>query len=430
MLFDSPFSDYYTESDFAPSPEAALSPAQKSLLYRLNQINEHIKGFEPSDALLHTLNGRVGELEGALAAPESQTRQPAELEDSGLFLEEEDDVFGHDTENDAVDDIAITDGSEIFEAAEIAQIAHNEVAEAQAKAEDIWRNQETQELIDRVTKASNELRLRYQEIKHTNELALSKLNAATTEILALRSENESLRADTIFDYSKLLFLKLQLKTLEAESLPPFDHKRHDDINETILSGIQRWKHDWRTVNSRFRDRKHRYVEEGKAIPIFTGSRQPPIHLVEPKRDSGIDFCQDPGSTPKLTVTRELSQSLERTASGFNITFPLPYLETLEPWDSNIGSLKSHLLSHPRPTSRTSPSTYEDKSTQVVVETDDEETVVANGDEYKLTTRMAPQSTSPRAERPRTAWQELVDGIADFTGFNQDYEDLFQQDQFS
>ena len=85
ILFDSPFSDYYTDTSLSPDPSP--SPAQKTLLTRLAAIGQQILRKDPSAQKFRWINERLDGVEEVFAAPESQTRQPPELEDSGLFMD-------------------------------------------------------------------------------------------------------------------------------------------------------------------------------------------------------------------------------------------------------------------------------------------------------------------------------------------------------
>ena len=90
ILFDSPSSDYYTDTSLSPDPSP--SPAQKALLTRLAAIGKQILRKDPSGQKFGWINERLDGVEEVFAALESQTRQPPELEDSGLFMDGDDEV--------------------------------------------------------------------------------------------------------------------------------------------------------------------------------------------------------------------------------------------------------------------------------------------------------------------------------------------------
>lgn len=65
--------------------------------------------------------------------------------------------------------------------------------------------------------------------------------------------------DTIDDEEELTYLKLQLRMLEAQTLPYVSEIEEDDLS----AGIQRWKLDWAEVDNRHRKRRHNYRESWK-----------------------------------------------------------------------------------------------------------------------------------------------------------------------
>lgn len=74
------------------------------------------------------------------------------------------------------------------------------------------------------------------------------------------------RTDLSFDHSELLFLKLQLKALEVQSLPHLNLAQAHHLHE----GVERWKLDWEDVDRRLRDRRGRY-DKGAEIGSYKGS---------------------------------------------------------------------------------------------------------------------------------------------------------------
>jgi hypothetical protein len=74
------------------------------------------------------------------------------------------------------------------------------------------------------------------------------------EVERLRSENESLKSDLGFDHSELLFLELQLKSLEVECEDSMYHPKL----ERLQRQMENWRDDWRDVEARFKKRRARY----------------------------------------------------------------------------------------------------------------------------------------------------------------------------
>lgn len=92
ITFDSPFSDYFTDTSTSPEPSSApgnASTTQKSLLSRLRDVGRQILHKDPDAHIVTLLLENLDAVDAALTAPEPQSRQPAELVDSGLFMEEE-----------------------------------------------------------------------------------------------------------------------------------------------------------------------------------------------------------------------------------------------------------------------------------------------------------------------------------------------------
>ena len=87
FLEASPFSDYYTES--SPSADCASTLVQVQLLRRLDSFKDQIAILEPSARNAQLLNAQLDTVEAALNAPETQSREATDLEDSGLFLSDD-----------------------------------------------------------------------------------------------------------------------------------------------------------------------------------------------------------------------------------------------------------------------------------------------------------------------------------------------------
>jgi hypothetical protein len=83
------FSDYFTES--SPSTNCDATMLQMHLLRRLDSFRGQIANVEPSSKSAKLLEAQLDGLETALNAPETQTRETTDLEDSGLFLSDSED---------------------------------------------------------------------------------------------------------------------------------------------------------------------------------------------------------------------------------------------------------------------------------------------------------------------------------------------------
>jgi len=153
-LFDSPFSDYYTDVANSPDLFTSGSPAQKTLLHRLSDLRAQIIRRNPNDQVAVAIHSKIDAIESILFAPESQSRKPAEIDDSGLFIDDED------------SDNGLGIGPVADEDAHILRHASYESDE-----EDFTNTTndnplpEVEEVLARVTKVNAVLRERYTELK-------------------------------------------------------------------------------------------------------------------------------------------------------------------------------------------------------------------------------------------------------------------------
>jgi hypothetical protein len=148
-LWPSPsFSDYFSGDESSPAPAATASlnglakpitPSQQRLLYRLNDIGNQILRSELDGQTPGIIDSELDALEQTLNAPESQSRAPAELEDSGLFIDD-----------DAEDERREQD----LEASRLA-------AQAKHDAE----LEEGRKIVARISKSTEQLQKRYEEVK-------------------------------------------------------------------------------------------------------------------------------------------------------------------------------------------------------------------------------------------------------------------------
>lgn len=123
------FSRRTLRNSFHESQLSRSSPSSRLLLHRLNSVGHSILSTDLDDEHCERLGLVIDRIESTIAAPESQSREPAENEASGLF---------NDDETDASTTTAQTTGLGSIEAAE---------------------------LVRRVMKAAAELRQRFAETK-------------------------------------------------------------------------------------------------------------------------------------------------------------------------------------------------------------------------------------------------------------------------
>lgn len=83
----------------------------------------------------------------------------------------------------------------------------------------------------------------------------------------------------------MTYLKLQLRMIEAQTLPYMPKREEDDLS----AGIQRWKLDWAEVENRHRKRRHNYSESWKQQ-----AWRPLLLLETLKGENGAWFSDKPG----------------------------------------------------------------------------------------------------------------------------------------
>jgi Skp family chaperone for outer membrane proteins len=125
---------------FSPNPAngAKVTPKQQRLLSRLNEIGLQVLRNEPGGQT-PSIEKELDYLEQALNAPESQSRAPAELADSGLFID---------------DEVEESKLSEDYKQAEYEEGILRE-----------RKKQEGREVLSRIGRATEQLRNRYEDLK-------------------------------------------------------------------------------------------------------------------------------------------------------------------------------------------------------------------------------------------------------------------------
>jgi hypothetical protein len=145
-LWPSPsFSDYFSGDEYSPTPakatlngQAQVTPSQQRLLHRLNEIGNQILRSNLDGQTPGIVDSELDALEQTLNAPESQSRAPAELEDSGLFIDDE---------------------------AEDERRENLEYERLAAQAKHDAQLEEGREVVARVSEVTERLQKRYDEVK-------------------------------------------------------------------------------------------------------------------------------------------------------------------------------------------------------------------------------------------------------------------------
>lgn len=245
---DSPFSDYFT--DDARSLESQTTPTSETqhLLVRLNKLQSQLMRGDNAPEILNIFGRRIDEIESEVEGLHPHDCLPEEME------EELEDYFFTDLERDVV--LSSRPGSKRQNQSSnplgIHGVDGDEANWDKERQEKLLN--EAQTALHFLTEAQEQLRQRHQELVNMNEEHSLDMEEKEMEVERLRSENESLKSDLGFDHSELLFLELQLKSLEVECEDPMYHPKL----ERLQRQMDNWRDDWRDVEARFKKRRARY----------------------------------------------------------------------------------------------------------------------------------------------------------------------------
>ena len=469
MLHDSPFSDYFTDearSTFQHTPERAAmydepSSEAQQLLVRLNNLQSTLMRGGSEREALNIVGRRMSLIELELNALHSQTRLPAELEDSGLFLDD-DEVEMHEIDRDNT-----PNG---YTASVLPSAGLDGAFDHRDEMELDWgrRPSQTDKLLlearstlDAVTKAQEQLRQRHEELRELNDNHVIQIEERDEELEKLRSENEALKSDLGFDHSELLFLKLQYKALEVDvdgAESDEDHEKQEKRG-SLLDQLDRWRSDWHDVEDRFKRRRKRYgvlektgrgsimendtevdSEERSDWELQTVKQgQGRVSSITIRRVSktGIDWSEgeahdEPESDSKLENSEKPVMSSTDCKTSDNESTHVS--EIAKPTMADIGCQAA--FETPPPSASSKPA-YTDQSTQANLpprleevemelfpDTTSDDTSDRDPDECAITT--SPPSDDEGeygddelAPMVKTAWQELCEGLANLAGVGED-----------
>ncbi|KAI5245422.1 hypothetical protein E4T42_06787 [Aureobasidium subglaciale] len=295
----SPFSDYFTDDARSVDHDAPYhpsDPAQK-LLLRLNNLGGDILRLGLQDDSLSDFNEKLCTLEamvhdGVFSDAGSLTEERDRRNSFPGRLYTDDHSQGHEarerilspehSNKSRLSDVWMADACEytdaftqtvdelqcglaISYATSVTQIDEQPPKELAESA--VWVNDYTdvstqttndrlvadlQEVVERLAKANDSLRQRYDQSKDVCDTQSVQIEELTTQLMMIKSENDSLKQDLGFDHSELLFLKLQLQALEVQK-ENYDHNNHVLLAEDFVQ----WKADWDSVDARLRSRRQK-----------------------------------------------------------------------------------------------------------------------------------------------------------------------------
>lgn len=423
LLQDSPFSDYFTDDARSTTHDEhtynAPSAESQRLLLRMNNLASQLMRDDNASEAMSVMARKIGELEHELNALHSQTRLPAEMEDSGLFMDDdEQDEPKEETRNGTTTSASFPQVHGAYDEPEREKESqHTDNAELLAEAHKVLQS---------VTVAHEELRKRHTELRDLNDIHILKIEDREREVESLRSENEALKSDLGFDHSEILFLKLQMKALEVQidSLDDVEDlalakEAQEGIKRVkrgmVLEEMDRWKSDWQDVDSRFRRRRSKYgvlsasgrdtnlekeleacedeeenwrletVKQGKGRVSSITIRR----LSRSTNDYGLDGAEDDGEAR--------TQSVKEFAAERKAAYCEAGTQTDEP-------------SRPSPEFQ-----FEDSSYSIGKTYEDDE------DDFAITSSSEDGVEAPKLEEKpeKSAWQELCEGLSALAGLGED-----------
>ncbi|KAK3681928.1 hypothetical protein LTR37_020748 [Vermiconidia calcicola] len=355
-LEDSPFSDYFTDDGRSSNehPYHAPSPETQQLLVRLSRLQSSLMCGERENEqqTIDMLARKVGEMEEQLSSVHAQTRLPAELEDSGLFMEDEDEDEDEEQVKDETPSATSVATAQRYEgSSDGAERVDSVVTAENQRAESDYLYLEAQKILENVTvlhKRQDELKNLIDQYQSSQENSNREHEVLKTANETLKTENEALRSDFGFDQTELLWLRLQFKALVVEvqvsdvaalQLEDYAPGIKGDIQqvkrERIRDEMERWDCDWVDVYARMGKRRRKYgilgphedqdgsVEETgeaqwqlKAVKSGEGNRVQSItitRLDEEGRPFGTDEAGSVGEDGKGEEEEEAKEQLSMTA---------------------------------------------------------------------------------------------------------------------
>ncbi|KKY16883.1 hypothetical protein UCDDS831_g06716 [Diplodia seriata] len=247
VLHDSPFSDYYSDSPFSAGPQHT-SKIQSALLNRLSQLAVQVTREEPIEPVAHHVQRALDNLYALFAVPDTQTR--ADLEDSGLFVEDETDERGSPAEH--VPLLPIEGGV----ADEELEDVYGTMIRMSMELREGFLEMKTGLVADmtRVETQNDDLKSQNKSLRSQNDILQAQVAALRSKIESLRTQNQSLRTDLQSDFTELMSLKLQLMAIEVKSALHLGQ----DGSDVLKQSMERWTDEWHEMDEKFRERREKF----------------------------------------------------------------------------------------------------------------------------------------------------------------------------
>ncbi|QIW97779.1 hypothetical protein AMS68_003297 [Peltaster fructicola] len=212
-LQDSPFSDYFTDDNRSIDEIASQTLPDletQQLLVRLNRVQSALmRRGNDSQALYLVVGRRMSEIENEMESLHSQSRQPPELDDSGLFMQEPEEVECEPVKKQIL--TSSLDGAADERPPCIVEADSEDEADEQevvtGKAHDVLTS---------VTLAHQELQKRFEEVRLMRERFTRAMKEKESELQALRTENEHMQQDLKLDHGDFVLLDGQLRLIQSQ----------------------------------------------------------------------------------------------------------------------------------------------------------------------------------------------------------------------
>ena len=161
MRMDSPMSDYFTDPSNSPDLfRDSPSSTQQDILRRLHSLSDWVLRQDLASHTATKAHLTLDELEGVLIAPNPQSRQPADIDESDLFSPEEE-VEAHDFGLN-VECNGEEPNNPLYQAHRQDDVAirHEGTTSSNKKL-----LEESQKVLSRISAATQKLQMRYQEMR-------------------------------------------------------------------------------------------------------------------------------------------------------------------------------------------------------------------------------------------------------------------------
>jgi hypothetical protein len=355
---------------------------------------------------------KLGEIENEVEALHSQTHMSAEDEAEDLSTDEEESDVGSILHSSYTPSKAPRIPQPEQDAKETrvpewTQVRHDKLLV------------DAQSALQTLTHAQEELQKRYCELLEINDKHAADSEEHELELLKLRGENEALRSDLGFDHAELLFLELQMRSLEVDYSEDITSGDILLKTERLQSVLDNWREDWRDVEARFKKRRSKYDVETPDQRCLPGQQ---AHDPE---EWQIEVCKRGDRRVGSLTLRRVSAEVEPAEDA------CPEEEEEEYFPTTTNEPASSLETAPEAT-KTELKSYTSHSTQTDFPFFCPDPALDSGDCAITTSASTPSGDDGSRDmvtrtaesektgvKKRTAMQELWDNLADLAGLGGD-----------